>query len=161
LIFVTVGAQMAFDRLIEWSDDWAVANERRDMYAQIGPSSYVPKRLSATPFLDPPNFREHMRKARAIVAHAGMGTIITALEVGTPILVVPRLGSRSETRNDHQMATARRLEEEELVLAAYDRDHFFSCMERLESEPARPRIGDRASDSLLSHVRAFAVSEPG
>ena len=34
----------------------------------------------------------------------------TALEVGTPILVVPRLGSRGETRNDHQLATARRLE---------------------------------------------------
>ena len=157
MIFVTVGAQMAFDRLIEWTDEWAVATERDDVFAQIGLSTYTPKKLQVIPFLDPPAFRQRMREARAIVAHAGMGTIITALEVGTPILVVPRLGSRNETRNDHQTATARRLEEAQLVLAAYDQDDFVSCMERLEAETARPRIGDRASDALLSHVREFVI----
>ena len=35
LIFVTVGAQMSFDRLIGWVDDWAVAVGRDDVVAQI------------------------------------------------------------------------------------------------------------------------------
>ncbi len=57
MIFVTVGAQMAFDRLIGWMDDWAVAEGRQDVIAQIGPSSYQPQRLEIVPFMSPPEFR--------------------------------------------------------------------------------------------------------
>jgi UDP-N-acetylglucosamine transferase subunit ALG13 len=159
LIFVTVGAQMPFDRLIGWVDDWAVSRDRRDVCAQIGPSAYQPRRLEVLPFLDPPEFRKRMRDARGVVSHAGMGTILTALELGKPILVVPRLGSLAETRNDHQVATARRFEEDGLVLAAYDEEQFRARMERLEALPERQRIGDRAAPELLSRLRGFVLGE--
>ena len=155
MIFVTVGAQMPFDRLIGWVDDWALEQDRSDVRAQIGPSEYTPKRLEVIPFMDPQEFRREMREADAVVAHAGMGTILTALELGRPILVVPRLGSLGETRNDHQVATARQLEQEKLVLAAYDPQGFATQMERIQSEPDRPGISDRASDQLLSRLREF------
>ena len=46
--------------------------------------------------------------ADAIIGHAGIGTIITALQLAKPLLVMPRQGALRETRNDHQLATARR-----------------------------------------------------
>jgi UDP-N-acetylglucosamine transferase subunit ALG13 len=163
LIFVTVGAQMPFDRLITWVDDWATAHERSDIQAQIGPSDLEPRTLEVLPFLDPQAFRRQMEDATAIVAHAGMGTIITALELGVPILVVPRLGKLDETRNDHQVATAKRLAEDGLVLAAYGEAEFAAQMEVLErqasGERGAARIGAQASHSLLARVREFTVGE--
>jgi UDP-N-acetylglucosamine transferase subunit ALG13 len=161
LIFVTVGAQMPFDRLIEWVDAWAVECDRSDVRAQIGPSSLRPRRVEVLPFMDPPTFRSQMEKADAVVAHAGMGTILTALELGKPILVVPRLGNRGETRNDHQVATAKRLAEEELVIAVYEQTAFAAGMEALEAAGSRPRITGRASDALLARLREFVLGEGG
>lgn len=160
MIFVTVGAQMSFDRLIEWVDAWAEEQGRDDVRAQIGPSRLVPKRVQVLPFMDPPTFRRTLAEADAVVAHAGMGTILTALELAKPILVVPRLGSRGETRNDHQVSTARRLEQEGLVLAAYDEAQFRARMGELEAARAGPPIPARASDALLSRLREFVIGEP-
>ncbi|MFT5695473.1 MAG: UDP-N-acetylglucosamine transferase subunit ALG13, partial [Myxococcota bacterium] len=145
MIFVTVGAQMSFDRLIGWVDDWAVANSRSDLAAQIGPSDFAPKALEVIPFMDPQEFRRRMVDATAVVAHAGMGTIITALELGKPILVVPRLGDLDETRNDHQVATANRLAEDGLILAAYNEHEFAEQMLLLEHQPERAKIAAQGS----------------
>lgn len=150
---------MAFDRLIGWVDDWAVAHQRDDVRAQIGPSGYVPRRIEVLPFMDPQEFRRRMSEAQAVVAHAGMGTIITALELGKPILVVPRQGALAETRNDHQVATAKRLEQDGLVLAAYDPEQFAARMVDLERASARERISDRASPELLARLRGFVLGE--
>lgn len=159
MIFVTVGAQMPFDRLVTWVDDYATAHERKDFAAQIGPSDLEPRSIEVLPFLDPQAFRARMEAASAVVAHAGMGTIITALELGKPILVVPRLGALGETRNDHQVATAKRLAEDDLVLAAYDEAEFARQMEVLEARQGGARIGAQASDSLLARVREFTLAE--
>ena len=148
---------MSFDRLIGWVDDFATANDRRDFAAQIGPSDFAPRTLEVLPFLDPQAFRRQMEEASAVVAHAGMGTIITALELGKPILVVPRLGRLEETHNDHQVATAKRLAEDNLVLAAYDEAEFAEQMKVLEQQSGGARIGARAEDSLLARVREFTV----
>lgn len=45
--------------------------------------------------------------ARLIVAHAGMGTIISAMTKGKPIIVFPRIAALGEHRNEHQLATSK------------------------------------------------------
>lgn len=155
MIFVTVGAQMPFDRLVAWADEWAGATGRRDVCAQVGTSDYAPRHLEVLPFMDPPDFRARVEAADAVIAHAGMGTILTVLEIGRPLLVVPRLGARGETRNDHQVATARRFEQERLVQAAYDREQFMARADALERATPHPPIPGRASDALLARLRSF------
>jgi UDP-N-acetylglucosamine transferase subunit ALG13 len=159
LIFVTVGAQMPFDRLITWVDDWASEQGRNDIAAQIGPTDFAPKTLEVIPFMDPKGFRKRMVEATGVVAHAGMGTILTALELGKPILVVPRLGDLNETRNDHQVATAKRLAEDDLILAAYSEAEFAEKMLLLEQQRDGPTIAAQASDTLLSRLREFTLDE--
>lgn len=148
---------MPFDRLIRWADAWAERSGRSDVIAQIGPSQLTPAHLRFQPLLEPDEFRRHVREADALIAHAGMGSIITALELGKPILVVPRLGRLGETRNDHQVATAQRFEGEGLVLAAYEEADFDAQAEALLTRPPAARIGARASDSLLARVREVAL----
>ncbi len=46
-------------------------------------------------------------QAEIIVAHAGMGTIITAVEFKKPLVVMPKRAALGEQRNEHQLATVR------------------------------------------------------
>ena len=84
-----------------------------------------------------------------------MGSIITALELGKPILVMPRRGDMRETRNDHQVATAERLDSLGRVRAAFDENQLTDLLDRIDELTAADSIRSHASDELLDAVRSF------
>ena len=156
MIFVTVGAQMPFDRLIRAVDDWTSSRGMvGKVFAQVGASIYQPKCLETAPFMDPSKFRARVEAAELIVAHAGMGSILTALEYSKPIIVMPRRAELGETRNNHQVATARRFVERHGVVAAFDEHELFKMLDQAEELPATLKIGSCASEDLISSVRTF------
>jgi len=161
MIFVTVGAQMPFDRLIRAVDVWGELRPNHKIFAQIGPSSYRPKNMEFAQFVDPPEFRKRVAAAKVVVAHAGMGSIITALEFGKPIIVMPRRGELRETRNDHQIATAKHFSEEGRVIAAFDEKELSENLDRVDVlTESIEKIRPQASRLLLSTIRAFIEEEP-
>ena len=155
MIFVTVGAQMPFDRMVRAVDEWAAARGRSDVFAQINETDYRPRHIEWTRFIEPEQFRARVESARVLVAHAGMGSILTALETGKPILVMPRRGDLQETRNDHQIATAKRFLELGKVAVAFDEKELPGKLDELERLSAAGRISPWASDRLLGALRAF------
>lgn len=120
MIFVTVGAQMPFDRMVRIVDDWAARAGRSDVFAQIGYGEYRPETIQYENLLTPTRFRKMATEASLIVSHAGMGTIITALELRKPIIIVPRRADLHETRNDHQIETAKRFGDIRSITVAMD-----------------------------------------
>ncbi len=145
MIFVTVGAQMPFDRMIRTVDDWAGQRSRHDVFAQIGPSEYRPRYIQYSSFINPGQFYENLERADTIVAHAGMGTIISAVERRKPILVMPRRSDLGETRNDHQIATARQFEALKFVEVAMDEQALFLKLDLLDQVRAAAVPPNRAS----------------
>lgn len=158
MIFVTVGTQLPFDRLVSAIDAWAGRTGRRDVLAQIGPSQLRPQFIEHRPFLSPTEFSRHFATAELVIAHAGMGSIISAMSQGKPLLVMPRSASLNEHRNDHQLSTARRFRELGRILVAMDAQELDAQLSRLEQIPTASRTGLYASPELLAAVRAF-VSE--
>ena len=71
--------------------------------------------------LDQAAFARTVAGARLIVAHAGMGSVITADQFGKPIVMLPRLQERGEHTTDHQVATANWLRAKPGIYVA-DRD---------------------------------------
>ena len=157
-IFVTVGAQMPFDRLIRTVDEWAAKRGRSDVCAQIGETDYQPSHIEWVQFLGPDEFHKHVESATVVVAHAGMGSILAALEAGKPILVMPRRGDLRETRNDHQVATAKRFLEMGKVGVAMNDNELRTKLDELDALAPADRIGRYASESLISAVRCFINS---
>ena len=155
VIFVTVGAQMPFDRLVRTVDQWAQSRGRSDVFAQIGLSNNVPRHFQSKQFLDPVEFRERVESARVVVSHAGMGSIITALEFGKPIIVMPRHARLKETRNDHQIATGNHLAEMGRVNLACDEQMLLEKLDQLDSFCGQARIRAHASPELISAIRAY------
>ncbi len=155
MIFVTVGSSAPFDRLVRAVDEWAGSRGRNDVFAQIGSSHYRPKHLQVVHQLDPTEFRDRIRSATLVVAHAGMGSIILALEIGKPIVIMPRRAHLGETRNDHQFATAKEFYRMEGIMVAFDEQELLLKLDQGEASATAPEIRAEASPRLISAVRAF------
>ena len=159
MIFVTVGSDVPFDRLVRVVDQWAGETGRTDVFAQIGETSWQPSHLTYSKFLEPAEFSRRFSSASIIISHAGMGTILSALQKEKPILVMPRKGSLGETRNEHQLATARRLLEMGRISVAFDEAALRASLEQLDQLRPREKISPFASEELLSALRDF-ISRP-
>lgn len=155
VIFVTVGAQMPFDRLVSTVDRWAKENGRDDVFAQIGQSEYQPSNIQWTNFLEPEEFKRKYGAAKVIVAHAGTGSIITALQFGKPILVIPRRANLRETRNDHQVATAEQFRRFDSVAVAWDERELVTKLAGIDNLRGSQRIESHASSGLVKAIREF------
>jgi UDP-N-acetylglucosamine transferase subunit ALG13 len=156
-MFVTVGAQTPFDRLVRTVDEWATSRAEREIFAQIGSSNFCPKSIGWKRFVDPLEFRRRVEAASCIVSHAGMGTILTALEFGKPIIVMPRRGDLKETRNDHQIATAVHLSAQGRVIVAFDESELVKKLDQFETPQTKERISSHASMQLIDTIRNFIV----
>jgi UDP-N-acetylglucosamine transferase subunit ALG13 len=161
VIFVTVGSQEPFDRLIRAVDDWARLSGRSDVFAQVGSSSFCPRNIGFTHFIEPSEFNRLMQEAHIIVAHAGMGSIISALELGKPIVVMPRRAAFRETRNDHQVATAERFGAQGRILVANDEQDLPEKLDHALTLGDTDRIQAQASPLLIATIRAFLEGSPG
>ncbi len=154
MIFVTVGAQMPFDRLMKSVDAWAAkAGRTTDVFAQTSHDCWQPRHIEHCAHLNASEFEQYAAGADLIVGHAGMGTILTAMQHAKPLLVLPRRGHLSETRNDHQMATARRFAERTPLAIAWDAHDLPAMLDAADRIAPMPRIGGYASESLLMALR--------
>ncbi|MHC4436560.1 MAG: glycosyltransferase [Planctomycetota bacterium] len=134
MIFLTVGTQFPFDRLVKAVDKAAGTNGfDQHIVAQIGESSYCPENFEAAPALEKAVFDRHLSKADSIISHAGMGTITMALDHRKPLLVMPRLKKYGEVVNDHQLAIAKKFEQLGYLLVAYSAEDVQNKMKQLKS----------------------------
>jgi UDP-N-acetylglucosamine transferase subunit ALG13 len=160
VIFLTVGTQLPFDRLVGAVDRWAGQNGAA-MFAQIGPGGRAPRHAGHRELLDPQECSRRIAAADVVVAHAGVGTILAALQAGRPVLVVPRRARLGEHRNDHQLATARRLGALEGVTVVEDEQHVGTALDALIRDPGTTRLADQASPDLLRAVAGFVHARAG
>lgn len=159
MIFLTVGSSDPFDRMVRAVDEWAASRGRSDVFAQIGKAQYEPRHIEAVPFLSPSEFREKVRAARLLVAHAGMGSIITALETGRPLIIMPKRAQLGEHRSDHQVATARRLGQRQGITVAWDEKDLVTKLDREGGLCTPTMIAPAASPELIAAIRAF-IAKP-
>jgi UDP-N-acetylglucosamine transferase subunit ALG13 len=167
LIFLTVGFQMPFDRLVRAVDEWCSERGRNDVFGQIadpGPGGYRPQHFEWLSFLEPDQIRTRFEEADLVVAHAGMGSIISALTMAKPILVMPRRAAFSETRNDHQVATAEHLGMRPGIQVALTEAEVGPELDRLiewakQFDVIQPALF--AEDLLIDTLRSYIVDGEG
>jgi len=153
-MFLTVGTQFPFDRLVRAIDVLAGKGVfREELYAQIGDSTYRPHHFEAVASLDKHDFDRHFKDASAIIGHAGMGTITMALDNNKPLLAMPRLKRYREVVNDHQVALAYRFEALGHILVARDENELEGKIEQLYSFKPRPRRAE--PEAVAQRIRVF------
>ncbi len=110
MIFVTVGTQLPFERLVQAMDAWAGNHPGEEIFMQTGETTYQPHHCAFKPYTRPDEWEDCFSRAALVVSHAGMGTILKSLDRGKSLILMPRLAALGEHRNDHQVATAARFD---------------------------------------------------
>ena len=154
MILVTVGMQLGFDRLIRAMDE--IAPELgMPVIAQTGKGTYQARNIKTLESIAPSEFDQLIRETRLLVAHAGIGTVLTAQKFGKPLVLFPRRASFGEHRNDHQLATVGQLDGRPGIGVAYEEADLRAAIAKgLESE-----MGGVASDLAERRSRLTAAVE--
>lgn len=156
LIFVTVGTQLPFDRMVSTVDRWSRNHPEVQIFGQIGDSQIASSLvIEHSDFVPPAEAKRLIMESELIVAHAGMGSILTALRFEKPILIVPRKAALGEHRNEHQMATAKWLENRSGIFVAWDENELCKMLDERDKLLAGGNIPEYASPELLAKVRQF------
>ncbi len=155
MIFVTVGSQLPFDRLVRAMDSWSAAHPDEEIFAQIGAGGYLPENFPCERALKPDAFREKCAQASLIVSHAGIGNVLMSLELQKPLVLLPRRASLGEHRNDHQMATAHWLKEKRGIFIAFDEQELGAVIDAARKASVAGDFSPYASPELLEAVKSF------
>ncbi len=154
MIFLCVGTQYPFDRLVRVLDDWASGNDSQDVFGQIGRAQYVPRSFPSVDWLDPQAMEDYVSAADVVVSHAGVGIILLCVEQGTPILAVPRLARLGEHVNDHQVGTARELQRAGIIESADRSADITQKLDRLLASNA-PRTVRTQTSEITAYIKNY------
>ena len=156
MIFVTIGSLFPFDRLIRAVDELAPTWPQETFFAQIGHGAYEPRNMRFSRLLDAATFRRTLDGSRLMVAHAGMGSVISAMEINRPVVVLPRRMEFGEHTTDHQMATARWLAGKPGIYVALEDVSLRDTIEQALSANRREQaISAAAPTPFLEKIRDF------
>lgn len=144
-VFSTVGTQLPFDRMTRDCEHVVrhMSDETTCTY-QIGLGGYRPKVGDSHETLSRGQFEKAVAESDVIVTHAGIGTIVTCLAAGKPLIVVPRIAKLGEHRNDHQLATAKAVSS--VVMIATNADELAAHMNLVRLRGSGPTTGESPFD---------------
>lgn len=153
MIFATVGTQLPFPRLIDALNRLAPALDEA-VIAQVGRSEGSWPALDIRWSLTPQDYETLFTSARVVVAHAGVGTILSAKRWHKPLVVLPRRHALGEHRNDHQLATARQAETMPGIHVAWTTDDLQGLLSAPELAPAS-EAASPSHGALIDRLRQF------
>lgn len=159
MIFATTGTQLVFPRLMAALE--AAAQELDEpIIAQAGPEDGAATRypsLDIRTHLSPATYDDIVAKARVIVAHAGIGTILTARRHGKPLILVPRRHDLGEHRNDHQMATAAHVADLPGIYVVSEISGIAPLLTSPDLTPASEAAASPRRDALTDYIRLWSA----
>jgi UDP-N-acetylglucosamine transferase subunit ALG13 len=156
VIFVTVGTQLPFERLVAAVDNWSgTKSPKPEVLAQVGAGSLDYGNLRSVRTLDGAQYSAAIADAELIIAHAGTGSILTALDLGIPVIVMPRDDRRGEHRDDHQMQTARQLEKMGLVSIAWSEKELPLLIDDKLRQPRAARTKRKRGNELVDYLHSY------
>ncbi|ABV95845.1 glycosyltransferase 28 domain (plasmid) [Dinoroseobacter shibae DFL 12 = DSM 16493] len=154
MIFVTVGTQLPFPRLIAAMAEEA-ARLQLEVTAQVGPDPGTWPGLTVHAHLPPPRFEALFAAAEVVVAHAGIGTILSARRMGKPLIICPRDAARGEHRNNHQHATAQQVTDLPGLHVAWETSDLGPLLERRASLAPMHEAESAAHRALIVRLSGF------
>jgi beta-1,4-N-acetylglucosaminyltransferase len=157
MIFVTVGTNEArFERLLD-----AVARVRVDepVLVQHGHSSATaPSGAELVDFLGFDEMVATMRRARVVVTHAGVGSVMVALANGRRPVVVPRLQKFGEAVDDHQLQLARRFAAAGFVTLLEDPEQLAAAIAAVDHRASMPAGGSALATDLRRYLGSAVLA---
>lgn len=122
MILVATGMHFrGFDRLVKGVDELVGAGLVTDeVFLQTGYASYVPVHCDHKKIVPFEELEALLQTCRVLITHGGAGLIADGLELGKPVISVPRRKQYNECVNDHQLDLTGVLEDEGRLIVVHD-----------------------------------------
>lgn len=109
-IFISVGTQLPFDRLIKRVEQAFVNKPEFKLIYQVGVGGYKPSSGEVFETLTPLQYSKAMGECDVLIAHCGTGSIVSSVEFSKPLICMPRRAEFGEHRNNHQVDAASKMD---------------------------------------------------
>lgn len=149
MIFATVGSHPSFrfERLLRGLESLP----GDDLVVQYGPGRPPTNAREAVRWMPFDLMLERISRASRVVSHAGVGTLLCAIDAGHVPVVLPRMRRYGETVDDHQLELARALGDAGRVVLVEDAAWLAGAV---ATAPARGSAQDARGAELIAAVRA-------
>lgn len=161
MILVTIGTMLPFDRLVQAADAWAANHPEQEVVAQIGDQGvYEPKHMRWMRMVGPQEFANLVDECQLLIAHAGTGSFFLAAERSRPIVLFPRRAAYREHTTDHQVHTARWLQQKPGVHVAMTEAELPEAIAAglAQSDVVVNAVPPHAPDAFLARLREALVA---
>ena len=155
MILFTVGStEQPFDRLVRAA---AALEGDEPLLVQYGSSSVTHGPGEWIDFLSFDDLAQVAEQARAVVCHAGVGSIMLARRFGHRAIVVPRRHHLGEAVDDHQLALAQRLAVSGMVTLVEDERSLPAALAAPDAVEVTAREVLQGPGALTADVRSLLV----
>lgn len=157
MILCTLGTQkFQMNRLIEAVNNLADTLDE-EIFIQTGNSTFVPTKCKHSAFVDKDKFQKMICESSLLITHAGVGSIMTALNAGKPVIVVPRRAIFHEHVDDHQVEIAEAFAGKGCVLYCEDVNDLQNFVTKSKTYNFQPYDvnGGKIEDIILEFMRMF------
>lgn len=96
-------------------------------------------------------FNRYMQESKLVITHAGVNSIISCMQMGKALLIVPRLQKYGEHVDNHQMEIAHLMEEKYDVLVVHDMTELKMMIKRAKTHKYKTWVSCKAS--LIEAIR--------
>jgi UDP-N-acetylglucosamine transferase subunit ALG13 len=151
MIFVTVGATLSFDRMVETVSSLKAAGEiPEDLVIQTGIGGVSPPGVVTHETLPFDSMLSHLREADIVICHGGTGSLITALREGCRTIVMPRLFEKGEHYDNHQKEITGAFAARGLVFIANNREEMSEALKAARA--GAPVLATTNPSRLIGHL---------
>lgn len=135
MILVLLGTQNnSFSRLLEEIEK--CINEKKieeEVIVQAGYTNFTSNNMKIFDFISKNQMYELMLKARIIISHGGVGSILTGVKLGKKVIAAPRLKEYGEHVNDHQLQIVKNFDSKGFIIGLYDINNLEQALKKIES----------------------------
>lgn len=158
MIFITVGSQLTFDRLLKAVDKEIEAGNIKDqVIVQGGKTKFKSKNMKIIKFLELDEFDKYIKDADLIISHGGVGSIIDALKYNKTVIATPRLKKYKESLNDHQIQIIENFGIEGYIIPLLDLTELNLAIEKVKT--FKPKKYKSNTSNMVKLIEDFIDKE--
>lgn len=155
MILVLLGTQdKPFKRLLNAVLKAKENNIIKDkVIAQIGCTKFKSDKIETFDYTTKEKIEKLIDKAKIVITHAGVGTIIECISKDKKVIVVPRRKKYGEHTNDHQLEITKEFEEKKYIKAVYNLSKLGDALEEIKKFKPEKYISN--SENFRNKIKEY------
>ena len=144
MILVLLGTQKnEFNRLLQAIEkNIKEGNIKEKVIVQAGCTKFSTDLMEVFDLIPKEDIEELKKKARIIITHGGVGSILSCVKLGKKVIAVPRLAKYNEHVNDHQRQLVEKFNKEGYIIGVENLEKLSEALYKIENFTPRKYVSN-------------------